>query len=185
MVSDTVELPCGDARDNMIAEYWNHGVPWVPTCADFTQSSPDPNWLFAELNSGDYPQWAIIQTALTSGLDWIAGKINDWNLPISSGYRNPDHEYSVCVNHKPPLQYRPDSRHQMGDGVDIETDYSSKFWGELKSWAKNPDSPVAACVEPYQESTYDHIHIDYRVADSKVIIPVSACPYSAKYQVSW
>ncbi|MGH9467071.1 MAG: hypothetical protein ACRD1Y_06920, partial [Terriglobales bacterium] len=184
VVSDTVELPCGDVRDDMIAEYWNHGVPWVPTCADFTETSPDPAWPFAKLNSGDYPQWAVIQVALTGGLDFIAGKVSLWNETISSGYRNPNHEYSVDVNHKPPLVYHPDSRHQMGDAADIATNGNGALWADLKAAAKS-DSSDPACVEPYQESTYDHIHIDYRIADSRVIIPVSSCPYSVKYQVSW
>lgn len=178
--SDTVQVPCGDDRDQIIAEYHEFGVPWIPACTNFTSSSPNGQWSFSQLNSGDYPDWAIIQQDLKDGLSamdaWLAQHTNGLRVQLTSAYRNPQKEHDVDVGQG--LRYYPDSRHQMGDAADMATNGGN--WQSFHDAGK--ESQPVACIEPQGESGASHLHADWRVEDTSVGVPgPSACPVSPVY----
>lgn len=157
---------CGDVRDSIILEYITNNVPWLPLCSDFTQTSPDPNFSFTSLNSGDFT-WAVIRPALTVGLDDVLASYGPFH--INSGYRDPFREQAVCEEYHVP--YHPDSRHQMGDAVDVASS-SKATWTPLAQAA----CAAGACVEPESyQGNYGHVHMDWRVEDGFVLNGIGQC----------
>ena len=149
---------------------------WLPGCDSFTNTSPDPgNWSFAELDTSDYWDWAVIQKQETDGLDATTNYLNSHSpglaIQINSAYRNPAKEYRVAQQNG--VRYAPDSRHMKGDGVDIAS--NSGNWQQFHDAAK---LGASACVEPYQlQGNQAHVHADWRVQDTNKGIPgPTACP---------
>ena len=139
---------CGDERDQIIQEYVDFGVNFVPTCGDFTQDASSAHFSFAELNTGDY-SWAIIRTSLLDGLECTRSANGDVPLIINSGYRNPAKQNRVnpgAIN----------SRHVHGDAADIASNAST--WQPLHDAGKS----CSACVEPEGLSGAGHVHVDWR-----------------------
>jgi hypothetical protein len=118
---------CGDVRDEIIAEYNlsysitnKKGVlvsvkpDFVPICSNFSNSARSTYFNFSEINWGDY-SWALVRTPLTTGkLDaWINEQGGAPARPITSGYRNPAHNFNKVHS------TAPGSRHMHGDAIDL------------------------------------------------------------------
>ncbi len=141
-------MPCGDPRDQIIAEYPAYHVDFTPSCPEFTQGAHSEHFTFAELNSGDYT-WAIVRLTLLTGIE--STRINNGSAPLklNGGYRNPAH--NATVPHS-----APSSRHVHGDAVDFASDQSA--FDALRAAGKKAN----ACAEPSGMSGYGHVHLDWR-----------------------
>jgi len=168
---------CGDVRDNMIQEYQTYnvmdtvsggqyvspGTPFVPACSNFTQTSGSVDFPFDQLNTGDFPNWAILRNVLFAGLDTMQqacwdqlgpapAPVCNFNFRITSGYRNPSDNASTPNSGQ-------NSRHMFGDAADIATSGQAQ-WNILRPIAKS--NAVNACVEPYSvQKNYAHIHVEW------------------------
>jgi hypothetical protein len=149
----TTPPPCGDVRDQIIGEYRTNNTPFKPVCADFTTSSPDSNWTFAQLNSGNFP-WAIIGTYFTTGLDSV--KTDVGSLTITSAYRDPFAEQAAAQQNN--AHYPPGSRHQYGDAADLPTNSNQTTFTNIRSSGIRH----GGCGEPQANSTLTHVHLDWR-----------------------
>ena len=146
--------PCNDQRDTIIAEYKTYHVGLQPACMDFTQSSPSANFSFASLNSSTY-QWAILRPYLGTGIDAIDSHA-PYGMTINSGYRNPAKQHSLNPS-------APNSRHQFGDAVDINTLNNNTQWQQMHDTAKQwGTAGGAVCMEPRAVSTNNHLHVNWR-----------------------
>jgi len=173
---------CHDDRDKLVAEYPKYNAGYIPVCfaSEFVPSSntnPDPDFSFSVLNQddityNDYPDWAILRSSMLNGLENILASYGK-TMSISSGYRSPYVQHVVDAANIAAGKYKkpsPHSRHLHGDAVDIRTSYNLATWQTLHDIARA--LVPKACIEPYLQSTLDHIHIDWR--------PVSQC--SAAWQ---
>jgi len=168
---------CHDDRDKLIAEYPKYSAGYLPVCfaSEFVPSSnayPDPDFSFDVLNQddityNDYPDWAILRSSMLNGLENILATYGK-TMSISSGYRSPYVQHVVDAANIAAKKYKnpsPHSRHLHGDAVDIRTSYNLATWQTLHDIARA--LVPKACIEPYLQSTLDHIHIDWR--------PISQC----------
>ncbi len=173
---------CHDDRDKLIAEYPEYSAGYLPVCfaGEFVPSSnsnPDPDFTFSKLNQddiayNDYPDWAILRSSMLNGLENILANYGK-SINVTSGYRSPYVQHVIDAANIAAGKYKkpsPHSRHLHGDAVDISTSYSLATWQTLHDIARA--LVPKACIEPYQQSTLDHIHIDWR--------PISQC--SAAWQ---
>jgi hypothetical protein len=173
---------CLDNRDKLIAEYPKYSAGYLPVCfaSQFVPSSnsnPDPDFSFSVLNQDDiqyddYPDWAILKASMLTGLENI---LTNYGKPITvkSAYRSPYVQHTIDAANIKAGKYKkpsPQSRHLHGDAVDIRTSFNLATWQTLHDIARTLAPKV--CIEPYQKSTLDHIHIDWR--------PISQC--SAEWQ---
>jgi hypothetical protein len=171
---------CRDDRDQLIHEYSTYKARFTPFCSDFTPSSnsqPSPHFSFQQLDASDisrneFPDWAILRTAMLNGLENTLTNYNNQSIAIGSGYRSPKVQSIVNAN-------APNDRHIYGDAVDMGTGNNQSTWNSLHNAAR----AAGACVEPEVipspkdpsrniGSTVNHVHADWRFADP----PRSPCP---------
>ncbi len=171
---------CGDVRDQIIAEYVtyaviddanNGNIPFRPICGSFTQTSHSFYFQFTELTvdnvcSGLSPcPWAIIRSPLTIASSAGYG-LDNWRdnygsaRHANSAYRSPAHNASVDV------LTEHDSRHMLGDAMDLNNDSGSSGdaasaaeWNKMVAAA---NAAQASYVELNSESGYGHVHADWR-----------------------
>ncbi len=141
--------PCNDDRDKIIKEYVDASIEFTPSCNDFTQSDHSDHFSFSELNSGDFSSWAILRSAMLSGIEKTRTNNGGVALTVNSGYRNPNHNAQIPGSAK-------NSRHVHGDAVDFQS--SSDNWDTLRKAGKDAD----ACSEPQDLSGTGHVHLDWR-----------------------
>ena len=156
----TVTL-CGDPpspqsgnRGALIQEYITYnveqnGVPFVPTCSDFTDNASTANFSFAELTVSEDYTWAILRSALLTGAQAIRTAYGQ-PLTVDSGYRNPAHNAAIGG--------AADSQHMFGTAVDFATFGDLAMWNTLHADAWD----AGACAEPQNESSLSHVHADWR-----------------------
>jgi len=137
---------CGDERDQIIQEYVDFGVNFVPTCGDFTQDASSAHFSFAELNTGDY-SWAIIRDRLLTGLETTRSNYG-YPMLVNSGYRNPARNARIGGASQ--------SRHMYGDAADIAA-------GDCPTWNALAEAAcrAGAWVEPISLSGVGHVHMDW------------------------
>jgi uncharacterized protein YcbK (DUF882 family) len=156
----------------LVAEYGKYKAGFTPVCfaSEFVPSSnatPARGFAYSVLNQddiaqNDYPDWAILKSLMLRGLENLHANYGK-SLTITSAYRSPYVQYVVDTANiaagksKKPS---PHSRHLHGDAIDIRTSFSLATWQTLHDIARQ--LVPKACIEPYQQSTLDHIHIDWR-----------------------
>jgi hypothetical protein len=153
---------CRDDRDQLIHEYSTYNAGFTPFCSDFTPSSnsqPSPHFSFSQLDVSDisrneFPDWAILLTAMLNGLENTLTNYNNQSIAIGSGYRSP--KVQNIINPRAPRD-----RHIHGDAADLATGNSQTTWNDLHSAAHN----ASACIEPQKLSTVNHVHADWRQKD--------------------
>ena len=169
---NSTSLICRNDSDKLVAEYKpnpTYGATLAaPVCNQFvsttTYSNPNANVSFYILNQddqpshyNDYPDYALLLSALTNGLQNLQGAYGQ-QLVIDSGYR------SLKVNQLVELAngdtHHPDSPHIYGEAADVIS--TANNWPSLKVAAKR--KAVKACVEPLtlQHNRATHIHVDWR-----------------------
>ncbi len=101
-------------RDQIIQEYRDFGVNFVPRCEDFTQTIGCSNIGMAEYNQDNdyasYP-WFILRGSLCTGFNQTRTNFGG-PIPLSSGYRNP------AANHR--VGGATNSWHVHGRAVDMD-----------------------------------------------------------------
>lgn len=149
---------CGDDRDNIIAEYRNHGVAVRPYCVSFTTGGGYGDFMFPrDLNHGDH-QWGIIRNGiLYERLDvtqyYYQTRASD-AVAVNSGYRCPIKNASL----NPPGA--TNSRHVYGDGADIRAKFLDKCaQRDNVQWAAYQAN--AGFVQAYDPPDC-HVHADWR-----------------------
>jgi hypothetical protein len=87
------KIACEDERNDILREYAQYEVNWIPTCGDFASGGGTAHFSWNELNGGfregnPHSPWGIVTSRLTDGLE--ATRAN-YGAPIylSSGYRCP------------------------------------------------------------------------------------------------
>ncbi len=167
---------CGDARDQIIKEYFSYKSTFHPVCSDVSwiNSWPDTgNFAFLTLTPTQdtgYGQFAILQSYMANNLRSVFNKLG--NSPsITSGYRNPHHEF-CCAGH-----YYPDSRHMAGDAIDLGTNGARNTYVNQAAAAHQ----ATGCVEPVDslhgpQTDYNHTHIDWRTLGSGNFSGPKSCP---------
>jgi hypothetical protein len=157
----------GDQRNTIIQEYVSLGTVYFPQCPEFTQTLVDPNFTFAELNTGSY-SWAILRSYFISEMDSLEGLAPGFG--VDSAYRNPAKEKAISTANG--QKYWPTgSRHMYGDAVDVATTQST--WQTYHDDGKQ----LGACVETIfsQGGSYAHAHLDWR--DLATVGPTfTGCP---------
>jgi hypothetical protein len=150
---------CRDNRDKLIAEYTEYDAGFVPICfaSEFVSSKNaqlTAHFSFNELNQDDimkfdFPDWAILQSALRVGLEEWRSQYGQ-PLKITSGYRSPRVQNSI----NPAA---PRDRHIHGDAADVAS--STTTWRSLRAAAWS----AQACVEPYRiQRNYNHVHSQWK-----------------------
>ena len=144
-------------------QYVSPKTPFVPACSTFTQTSGSVDFPFDQLNTGDYPNWAILRSVLFAGLDTMQqacwnqigpapAPVCNFTFTITSGYRNPaDNASTPHSGHN--------SRHMFGDAADIATFKNQTTWNVVRAIAKS--NTVNGCVEPQNISTLNHVHVEW------------------------
>jgi hypothetical protein len=148
--------PCGDVRDQIVAEYPKNGVyykdpatgekyPWQPLCTYFSQSARGPDYTFQQYNTGDY-DWALVrqeivdvlpQNGVNSWLHWLGRSTPP---KLNSGYRSPGHNADVTGAVR-------GSRHLFGSAVDLQN--KSRTFAEWQTMKNAAIDAGAEYVEPW------------------------------------
>ena len=153
-----------DELDELRQEYVDMKKQHIPARTEFVNSStysdPGGHFPFSKVNWGDY-SWAIFTIA-----DKLESMYSNYGpFTLSSGYRNPVHN----ANLTPPGA--PESSHIYGYAADINT-INPQMWKALEMKAQK----LSACCEPWEESTYGHLHVDWRP---------TACPTPDQQGYDW
>lgn len=135
----------GDDRERLILEYPAYGLTYLPTCAEFTQTSRAQSFTFNEL-APNY-SWAILRDELFTGADSTRTSYGS-ALTVNSGYRSPSHNASIPRS-------STSSRHMFGDAVDFASDAAT--WRNLCLAGR----AAKACVEPQSRSGTGHLHLQW------------------------
>ena len=151
----TYQSACGHAGDTMAQEYVTFGVNIRPKCGDFVRHDPayrySPNFTWAELNGGwgksnPHPEWGIITTALTNGLEATRGNYNRGAIRISAGYSCPHGNAAVGG------ESVTTSRHMHGRAADV---YSANHsWTKHEFTRLREAARLAGAVELSNWNTY-------------------------------
>ena len=109
-------FPCGDDRDDLIAEYKTWHVALSPQCSDFDNTAYTSYFSNLELSKNEDPPygWALLTVELLNDIDkW---RFNyDQPMTVNSAYRNPYHNFNLPQGR----QGAANSRHMFGDAIDI------------------------------------------------------------------
>ncbi|MFZ2412146.1 MAG: D-Ala-D-Ala carboxypeptidase family metallohydrolase [Candidatus Methanoperedens sp.] len=126
---------CGDERDNIIKEYQDYHIAFIPVCDNFTQSASSANYSFRKLNTGKF-LWALVRRPLVVPA-WEGNGLDEWILyigeihKINSAYRNPAHNANVGG--------AKSSRHLFGDAADLKnvtrTEEEHDFLARMAAYA--------------------------------------------------
>lgn len=146
------KIACEDERNDLLREYGEYGVTWVPSCEDYATSGGSSNFGWNELNGGfstgnpHYP-WGIIQSSLTNGLE-----ATRWNygaaIYLSSGYRCPHGNYQV--------DGAPQSLHMQGRAADMYKN-AEHSWTEQEFNILKAAADATGPTESFFYNTYaDH-----------------------------
>lgn len=147
-----------DEIDQARQEYIDMNKVTKPARTEFTNSgqSSGGHFTFAELNTGDF-SWAIVKAVLYSGLEATRSNIGNQAIGVTSGYRNPRHNYL--------LGGAAESRHIYGDAADMHVaDFNGDGVVDTADWnllATAAQNAGATYIEPYELSP-DHVHADWR-----------------------
>jgi len=175
-VAVTITLACGDERDDIIAEYVHLNILFylgtspqssAPRCQDFTSQAHSVFYSFDNLNTGDFPSWAIINATLTrgggAGLDaWVRLAGGAPVRPLNSVYRNPVHNSGIGGAAR--------SRHMFGDAVDMRNITRTAQEHHVLRFAAN--RAKASYIEPINgPCKLGCVHADWRFLASDFVNP--------------
>jgi len=166
---NSTSVGCGNASDNLVAEYQPNGASITPPCTQFTSASSysnsSPNFSFYQMNQDDQPSnyndnpdYAILTSVLLNGLQNVQQAYGQ-TLSIKSGYRSP--KVNGLVEAANNESHHPNSPHIYGYAADIASNATT--WPSIHKAAL---SVKGSCVEPYSfEKNYKHVHADWRPAN--------------------
>jgi len=143
---------CGDERGSIIEEYASRAVNLQPSCSDFTTSAQSTYFVPSEYNKDGYHQWYIARGSLLSGADTVRSSYGS-QLIVNGSYRCPDKQCDENCN------AIGGGRHMHGDAMDFNSYNDDDIWRNITSAAAMVSG---ACIEPLNESTNSHAHVDFR-----------------------
>jgi len=152
----------GDARNDLIAEYYNgtYGVSLRPDCSYFHNAGGSSNFSWSEWitsQSSAHSDYAIDANNVFSHLEDTRSEYSRGRLQITSGHRCPQVNQSVGG--------AGDSRHQYGDAADLVPLDQTWNQSERDLLAAAASRAGASYIEPWgtgQGQTTDHVHADWR-----------------------
>lgn len=150
---------CGGSYPNdadvLREQYRTYSLAVVPGCEYFSYQPSTTHFGYDVIRSHDRDYaYAILRNVLATGLETLYG-YTPFSITTSNRvYSSPAHQAVIGPG-------AMNSRHVYGDAADIHSTAST--WQPLRDDASNL-SPTP-CAEPLSISTYNHVHLDYRVAD--------------------
>jgi hypothetical protein len=153
---------CRDDRDQLTKEYSTYSSGFIPFCSSFTPSTnaqPSSHFSFSELNAadinhGDFPDWAILRSYFLNGLENTRTNYQNQSITLSRAYSSPYVQQQINPG-------EAHSRHIHGDAADMATGSVQTIWNALHNAALT----AGACVEPENRSGVNHVHADWRRSD--------------------